>query len=65
MIEFQKRSLPHAHILIVLKDKDKPRSRDIIDEMVCAELPDQQNKVQLLEIVIRNMVHGPRVNLNR
>ncbi|KAG2823728.1 hypothetical protein PC113_g22143 [Phytophthora cactorum] len=40
VVEFQKRDLPHAHILVILAEEDKPRTRQIIDKMVSAELPD-------------------------
>ena len=39
-IEFQKRGLPHPHILIILSDHDKPREPCEYDRIVCAELPD-------------------------
>ena len=38
-IEFQKRGLPHAHILIILSDQDKPRDPTMYDKIVCAEIP--------------------------
>ena len=41
VIEFQKRGLPHCHLLIILKDEDKLRDRHDIDELICAELPDE------------------------
>ena len=31
VIEFQKRGLPHCHMLIILRGKDKLRTRDDID----------------------------------
>uniref|UniRef100_A0A914VUG8 Helitron helicase-like domain-containing protein n=1 Tax=Plectus sambesii TaxID=2011161 RepID=A0A914VUG8_9BILA len=31
VIEFQKRGLPHAHILFILADRDKLRDADVID----------------------------------
>jgi len=37
-IEFQKRGLPHAHILAILKDKDKIRDPETIDKIISAEL---------------------------
>jgi hypothetical protein len=64
VIEFQKRGLPHAHLCIILRDEDKPRTRDIIDQMVCAELPNQETEARLFEIVKRNMIHGPCGDLN-
>ncbi|KAE8951607.1 hypothetical protein PF011_g32918 [Phytophthora fragariae] len=33
VVEFQKRGLPHAHILVILEDEDKPRTREIIDKL--------------------------------
>ena len=43
-IEWQKRGLPHAHILIWLKDKIKS---DEIDSAISAELPDRQQDPRL------------------
>ena len=55
-IEWQKRGLPHAHILIWLIDKITP---DKIDEVISAELPDIDSDQGLLEVVTKNMIHGP------
>ena len=38
-MEFQKRGLPHAHVLLILRREDRPRGADDIDELVRAELP--------------------------
>src|SRR5215471_11463875 len=40
VIEFQKRGLPHAHILLILASKDKLRSVEEYDFIVSAEIPD-------------------------
>ncbi|KAG2791389.1 hypothetical protein PC129_g24199 [Phytophthora cactorum] len=50
VVEFQKRGLPHAHILVILAEEDKPRTRQIIDNMVSAELPDKEKNPQLREV---------------
>ena len=39
-IEFQKRGLPHAHLLFILANEDKIDTADKIDRYVCAEIPD-------------------------
>lgn len=39
VIEFQKRGLPHAHMLLCLDDADKIRTPDDIDRVVWAEIP--------------------------
>ena len=57
-IEFQKRGLPHAHILIIL-DKDSKIDREDYDRIVCAELPDKQLEPRLFNIVKSCMIHGP------
>lgn len=64
VIEFQKRGLPHAHILVVLKDEDKIREVEDIDSIVMAELPDVSINPQLHNIVSRCMIHGPCGSLN-
>ena len=40
VIEFQKRGLPHAHILLWFASSDKPRTPDDIDRWISAEIPD-------------------------
>jgi hypothetical protein len=60
--EWQKRDLPHAHILIW--PKQKIQSTDI-EKVVYTELPDPQIDPLLFEIVKTNMIHGPCSNLNK
>jgi len=59
VIEFQKRGLPHAHILIILDSRDKPRTPTDIDSMVCAEIPNEATHPALYETVTSFMLHGP------
>lgn len=58
-IEFQKRGLPHAHILITLSDADKIQGVTDIDKTVCAEIRDPNTHPKLHEYVIKHMIHGP------
>ena len=58
-IEFQKRGLPHAHILIILSDQDKPRDPTMYDKIVCAEIPDKDLNPRLYHIVKCCMIHSP------
>ena len=59
IIEFQKRGLPHAHILLILDDASKLRTTDEIDSAVSAEIPDQGTNRDAYETVTRSLVHGP------
>ncbi|XP_050339716.1 uncharacterized protein LOC126766058 [Bactrocera neohumeralis] len=60
-IEWQKRGLPHAHILIWLVRKITP---DQTDDIISAEIPYQAVDPDLFEIVKKNMIHGPCGPLN-
>ena len=75
VIEWQKRGLPHIHILIILADPDRPRTTDIVDSIVVAELPpspfengiselEQQKRKPLFDSVVTNMLHGPCGTIN-
>jgi Helitron helicase-like domain at N-terminus len=58
-VEFQKRGLPYAHILIVLENDYKFKTPERIDEVVSAEIPEVRENSRLFEIVTRCMMHGP------
>ena len=70
VIEFQKRGLPHAHILTIMADEDRPKTSNQVDQIVSAELPpspyelgiSEEEKIRrkpLWDIVLNNMIHGP------
>ncbi len=61
-IEFQKRGLPHAHIMVILKHKADIRSHP--DKFVSAEIPCREANPVLYEMVASHMIHGPCGNLN-
>ena len=58
-IEFQKRGLPHAHILLILDNDDKIRDVEFIDNIICAEIPDRNVDPDLYDVITSNMMHGP------
>ncbi|KAF0701726.1 Uncharacterized protein FWK35_00037170, partial [Aphis craccivora] len=64
-IEFQKRGLPHAHILIILHEDSKLHTADDVDNVVCAYLPDPETNRLLFNSVTSHMIHGPCGQLNR
>ncbi len=57
VIEFQKRGLPHAHILVWLAEKLDTAEK--IDKVVSAELPNKETDPDLYNLVLQHMVHGP------
>ena len=57
-IEFQKRGLPHAHIVLWLADGDKLLSSDEIDLVISAEIPDKEVDPIGYEVVAQLMMHG-------
>jgi len=59
VIEFQKRGLPHAHILLILDEVSKLRTVEDFDSMVSAEIPDSIRHPEVYETVTLCMVHGP------
>ncbi|KAE8254486.1 hypothetical protein A4X13_0g3408 [Tilletia indica] len=58
-VEFQKRGLPHAHILLILATSHKLRTRDDVDSVVSAELPDPATDEELFDVISTTMIHGP------
>ena len=58
VIEFQKRGLPHAHILIVLDPEDRFKSPEEVDCAISAELPNPDRDDDLYELVTAHMIHG-------
>ena len=58
-IEFQKRGLPHAHILVFLHAEDKYPTGEDINKIILAEIPDQEFYPKLYELVNNFMIHGP------
>ncbi|XP_044591985.1 uncharacterized protein LOC123270113 [Cotesia glomerata] len=59
VIEFQKRGLPHLHMLLTLQSGFKIKTPDIVDKFICAEIPNKDLEPKLYDIVTRNMLHGP------
>ena len=62
-VEWQKRGLPHAHILLWLESSCRVYG-DTIDKVISAEIPSKQENPVLHDIVMRNMIHGPCGRLN-
>ena len=55
-VEWQKRGLPHAHILLWLQDKIRPND---VNKVISAEIPNPNEDQTLHNIVKTHMIHGP------
>ena len=58
-IEYQKRGLPHMHMIIFLHPDNKLRTPEDIDTLLSAEFPDEEEEPELFELVKKHMVHTP------
>jgi hypothetical protein len=58
-IEFQKRGLPHIHLLIFLQNGEKLLTPEDIDSAIWARWPDPDTQPLLFHTIKTCMVHGP------
>ena len=61
-IEWQKRGLPHSHILVWLEEKLHPAD---VDPIISAEILNPKEDSVLYNIIKKHMIHGPCGALNR
>ncbi len=58
-VEFQKRGLPHVHILMWIHKDVVPRTTADVDQVICAEIPNGTTNPLLYATVTSSMMHGP------
>ncbi|XP_019175634.1 PREDICTED: uncharacterized protein LOC109170955 [Ipomoea nil] len=58
-IEFQKRGLPHAHILLFLQANSEFADPAFMDTIISAEIPDKVTENEYYKHVGEFMLHGP------
>lgn len=56
-VEFQKRGLPHSHLVASLEDPKILEDIDKLDQMFSAEIPDKEKSPRLYGIVTKMMTH--------
>ena len=59
VVEFQKRGLPHVHMLIWLDSKSKVYLKNNVDKFISAEIPDPIKDPVGYAAVKVFMIHGP------
>ena len=64
-IEFQKRGLPHAHILLFMDSKHKLPNAEDIDRIISAEIPNKAEDPRLYDVVKDMMILGPCAKVNK
>lgn len=74
VIEYQKRGLPHAHILVMVEDRSRLRCSEDIDRVISANIPplpaetlpleNVEQAKKLRSTVLMCMIHGPCGSLN-
>lgn len=64
-IEFQKRGLPHAHILLFLDSTMKNPSAQYVDQIISAEIPDINIDPDGYNVVNKFMIHGLCGKINK
>jgi Helitron helicase-like domain at N-terminus len=58
-IEFQKRGLPHIHMIIFLKHESKLTTPEHVNSLISAQFPDKETQPERYDLVSKFMVHGP------
>ncbi|XP_076927004.1 uncharacterized protein LOC143590390 [Bidens hawaiensis] len=58
-IEFQKRGLPHCHLLLWVTPLYKIKDASEVDRYISAKIPDPSTDPHLYKIVTDLMIHGP------
>lgn len=56
-MEFQKRGLPHAHILLIMHPESRLKTEEQVDTVIRADLPRKAEEPLLHDVVTRFMVH--------
>ncbi|XP_073033758.1 uncharacterized protein [Primulina eburnea] len=64
VIEYQKRGLPHVHMLVIFENNDKLCTPEHFDSIVRAEIPSQTQEPNLHKAVVHHMIHGPCGSIN-
>ena len=59
ILEFQKRGLPHAHLVLTFEQDDRLRDAADVDSIISAKIPSHQQFPLLHETILNQMMHSP------
>ena len=65
VVEFQKRGLPHTHLLLWVEQNHKRRNSNDVDSIVCAEISCNLTNPTLYNIVNQHMIHGSEFHFSK
>ncbi|KAE8738105.1 hypothetical protein FOCC_FOCC016421 [Frankliniella occidentalis] len=57
VIEYQKRGLPHCHVILTVHPDDMPQCGREVDLLIRAEIPDKEKEPELYELVTKLNLH--------
>jgi hypothetical protein len=63
-IEFQKRGLPHVHIIFWVSTDTTQPTPELIDSIITTEIPDRETDALGYVLIAEHMVHGPCGDFN-
>jgi hypothetical protein len=58
-VEYQKRGLPHIHLVVFLHPNARLSTPERVDRFISTEFPDENVQPDLHDIIKTHMVHGP------
>ncbi len=57
-IEFQKRGLPHIHLIVILDENSEPKTAAEYDKYISAQIPNKEKDKDLFDLVTKFMIHN-------
>lgn len=58
-VEYQKRGLPHVHLIVFLHPEARLSTPERVDKFISTEFPDEFTNPELFDLVKTHMIHGP------
>ena len=59
VIKFQKRGLPHAHLVLTFEQEDRVQDAVDVDSIISAKIPSREQFLLLHETISNQMMHSP------